>query len=55
MSRRTVTDPPAQPSLAAEADASWRAYGPTDYPRILEAALDAFSEHGYHEIGRAHV
>ncbi|MDG4826301.1 TetR/AcrR family transcriptional regulator [Asanoa sp. WMMD1127] len=26
----------------------WRDYGPLDFPRILDAALRAFYEHGYH-------
>jgi AcrR family transcriptional regulator len=26
----------------------WRDYGPIEFSRILEAALQAFSEHGYH-------
>jgi len=26
----------------------WREYGPLDFPRILDAALAAFYEHGYH-------
>jgi AcrR family transcriptional regulator len=29
-------------------DADWREYGPLDFSRILDAALQAFSEHGYH-------
>ena len=28
--------------------ADWRDYGPVEYPRILDAALHAFAEHGYH-------
>jgi AcrR family transcriptional regulator len=27
---------------------SWREYGPLEFPRILDAALEAFAEHGYH-------
>jgi AcrR family transcriptional regulator len=27
---------------------TWRDYGPLDFPRILDAALAAFAEHGYH-------
>jgi AcrR family transcriptional regulator len=30
------------------ADDDWREYGPLEFSRILEAALEAFSEHGYH-------
>jgi len=30
------------------ADANWREYGPFESPRILDAALQAFHEHGYH-------
>jgi AcrR family transcriptional regulator len=26
----------------------WREYGALDFPRILDAALQAFAEHGYH-------
>ena len=26
----------------------WRDYGPLEFPRILDAALEAFYEHGYH-------
>lgn len=26
----------------------WRDYGPLEFPRILDAALQAFYEHGYH-------
>ena len=29
-------------------DSDWREYGPLDFSRILDAALQAFSEHGYH-------
>jgi AcrR family transcriptional regulator len=32
--------------MSAESD--WREYGPLDFPRILDAALQAFAEHGYH-------
>src|SRR6476661_5424703 len=33
---------------ATDAMTDWREYGPNEYPRILDAALQAFSEHGYH-------
>jgi AcrR family transcriptional regulator len=29
-------------------ESDWREYGPLDFSRILEAALQAFAEHGYH-------
>jgi AcrR family transcriptional regulator len=32
--------------MSAESD--WREYGPLDFSRILDAALQAFAEHGYH-------
>ncbi|WP_092377519.1 TetR/AcrR family transcriptional regulator [Micromonospora phaseoli] len=32
--------------MSAESD--WREYGPLEFPRILDAALQAFYEHGYH-------
>jgi AcrR family transcriptional regulator len=32
--------------MSAESD--WREYGPLEFSRILEAALQAFYEHGYH-------
>ncbi|MBD3782518.1 MAG: TetR/AcrR family transcriptional regulator [Micrococcales bacterium] len=57
MSRRPTADAtvahsddtraPGAPRVGDDAG-DWRHYGRTDYPRILEAALDAFSEHGYH-------
>ena len=34
------------PSTGGQED--WRDYGPVDYPRILEAALQAFYKNGYH-------
>jgi AcrR family transcriptional regulator len=40
-----------QTSLYSDAMTSgrtWREYGPRTLPRILQGALDAFSEHGYH-------
>ncbi|MBM2619692.1 TetR family transcriptional regulator [Actinoplanes sp. LDG1-06] len=39
--REAATDP-----MSTESD--WRAYGELDFSRILEAALQAFFEHGYH-------
>src|SRR6478609_9108891 len=52
MSRRALHEDPVQPAddtapLPGPA-VDWRDYGPVEYPRILEAALQAFSEHGYH-------
>ncbi len=34
--------------VTTDAVTDWREYGPIEYPRILDAALQAFSEHGYH-------
>jgi AcrR family transcriptional regulator len=42
VSTREVTAEP----MSAESD--WREYGPLEFPRILDAALHAFYEHGYH-------
>ncbi|GIJ79930.1 DNA-binding transcriptional regulator, AcrR family [Micromonospora phaseoli] len=39
--REVTTEP-----MSAESD--WREYGPLEFPRILDAALQAFYEHGYH-------
>ena len=53
MSRRALHEHPVQPGDGATVPSpggaeDWRDYGPVEYPRILEAALQAFSEHGYH-------
>jgi AcrR family transcriptional regulator len=32
---------------SADQTTDWRTYGPSPLPRILQAALDAFAEHGY--------
>lgn len=53
MSRRALHEHPVQPGEGAAVPSpggaeDWRDYGPVEYPRILEAALQAFSEHGYH-------
>lgn len=53
MSRRALHEDPVRPDEGtavppADAAGDWRVYGPVEYPRILEAALQAFSEHGYH-------
>ena len=37
-----------QQESAPQEWADWRAYGPPALPRILQAALEAFVEHGYH-------
>jgi AcrR family transcriptional regulator len=52
VSGRTTQDPDVD-GLAADAASvaaveDWRRYGPVQYPRILESALEAFYEHGYH-------
>jgi AcrR family transcriptional regulator len=33
---------------APDAVNDWRSYGPVEYPRILDSAMQAFYEHGYH-------
>lgn len=33
------------------AAAEWREYGPSALPKVLQAALDAFAEHGYYGTG----
>ena len=57
MSRRAAHEEPAEPVVdvlqagapqAPGGVADWRDYGPVEYPRILDAALQAFAEHGYH-------
>lgn len=40
-------DTPEGPE-APDAWADWRTYGDSGLPRILQAALEAFAEHGYH-------
>lgn len=37
-----------QASSSPSAEADWRAYGPRSLPRVLDAALVAFAEQGYH-------
>jgi AcrR family transcriptional regulator len=53
MSRRAQREEPLAtasdlPAGSPDVGADWREYGPVEYPRILDAALHAFSEHGYH-------
>lgn len=48
MQRQPADRRPDGADDAPDAVTDWRSYGPVEYPRILDSAMQAFYEHGYH-------